>query len=64
MTHNINNSLLNAPLFDNQELSLIKLLVLESLANYDSISEANCKGNMYGLLKQTLSKVHELQSEL
>ena len=56
--------MLNAPLFDNKELSLIKLLVLESLANYDSISEANCKGNMYKLLKQTLSKVHELQSEL
>ena len=64
MTHNINNSLLNAPLFDNKELSLIKLLVLESLANYDSISEANCKGNIYKLLTTIKTKVHELNNEL
>ena len=42
MTHSEANRLLSAPLFDKNELALIKLLVLESLSKYDNISEANC----------------------
>ncbi len=57
-------TMLNAPLFDKNELALLKLLVLESLSKYDSISEANCKGNIYKLLKQTQSKIHQLSNEL
>ena len=64
MTLNNINSMLNAPLFDKNELALIKLLVLESLSKYDNISEANCKGNIYKLLTTIKTKVHELSNEL
>ena len=64
MTHNNINAMLNAPLFDKNELSLIKLLVLESLSKYDDLSEANCRGNIYKLLTTIKSKVHELSNEL
>ena len=64
MTLNNINSMLNAPLFDKNELSLIKLLVLESLSKYDDLSEANCRGNIYKLLTTIKSKVHELSNEL
>ena len=50
--------------FSASELSIIKLLVLESLSKYDSISEANCKGNIYKLLTTIKTKVHELSNEL
>ena len=64
MTHNNINSCINALLFDKNELSLIKLLVLESLSKYDDLSEANCRGNIYKLLTTIKSKVHELSNEL
>ena len=64
MTHSEANRMLNAPLFDKNELALIKLLVLESLSKYDNISEANCKGNIYKLLTTIKTKVHELNNEL
>ena len=64
MTFSEANKMLSAPLFDKNELALLKLLVLESLSKYDSISEANCKGNIYKLLKQTQSKIHQLSNEL
>ena len=64
MTLNNINSMLNAPLFDKNELALIKLLVLESLSKYDKLSEANCKGNIYKLLTTIKTKVHELSNEL
>ena len=64
MTHNNINSCINAPLFDKNELSLIKLLVLESLSKYDDLNEANCRGNIYKLLTTIKSKVHELSNEL
>ena len=64
MTHNNINSCINAPLFDKNELSLIKLLVLESLSKYDDLNEANCRGNIYKLLTSIKSKVHELSNEL
>ena len=64
MTFSEANRMLSAPLFDKNELALLKLLVLESLSKYDSISEANCKGNIYKLLKQTQSKIHQLSNEL
>ena len=38
MTLNNINSMLNAPLFDKNELALIKLLVLESLSKYDHLN--------------------------
>ena len=64
MTLNNINSCINAPLFDKNELSLIKLLVLESLSKYDDLNEANCRGNIYKLLTSIKSKVHELSNEL
>ena len=41
MTHSEANACLSAPLFDKNELALIKLLVLESLSKYDDLNEAN-----------------------
>ena len=64
MTLDEANLMLNAPLFDKNEMALIKLLVLESLSKYDSLSEANRKGNIYRLLKQTQRKIYELNDEL
>ncbi len=64
MTHSEANRCLSAPLFDKNELALIKLLVLESLSKYDNINEANCSGNIYKLLTTIKSKVHELSNEL
>ena len=64
MTLNNINSMLNAPLFDKNELALIKLLVLESLSKYDSLSNNNPEGNIYRLLTQIKVKVHELSNEL
>tara|TARA_B100000579_G_scaffold431938_1_gene447848 strand:- start:1829 stop:2023 length:195 start_codon:yes stop_codon:yes gene_type:complete len=64
MTFSEANRMLSAPLFDKNELALMKLLVLESLSKYDSISEANCKGNIYKLLITIRTKIHELNNEL
>ena len=64
MTLNHINAMLNAPLFDKNELALIKLLVLESLSKYDSLSNNNSEGNIYRLLTQIKVKVHELSNEL
>ena len=64
MTFSEANKMLSAPLFDKNELALMKLLVLESLSKYDSISEANCKGNIYKLLITIRTKIHELSNEL
>ena len=64
MTLNNINSMLNAPLFDKNELALIKLLVLESLSKYDSLSNNNSEGNIYRLLTSIKVKVHELSNEL
>ena len=64
MTFSEANKMLSAPLFDKNELALMKLLVLESLSKYDSISEANCKGNIYKLLITIRTKIHELNNEL
>ena len=64
MTFSEANRMLSAPLFDKNEMALIKLLVLESLSKYDSISEANCKGNIYKLLITIRTKIHELNNEL
>ena len=57
-------TMLNAPLFDKNEMALIKLLVLESLSKYDSLSNNNTEGNIYKLLTQIKVKVHELSNEL
>ena len=64
MTLNNINSMLNAPLFDKNEMALIKLLVLESLSKYDSLSNNNTEGNIYKLLTSIKTKVHELSNEL
>ena len=64
MTLNNINAMLNAPLFDKNELALIKLLVLESLSKYDSLSNNNSEGNIYKLLTTIKTKVHELSNEL
>lgn len=64
MTLDEANLMLSAPLFDNEEMALIKMLVLESLSKYDTLSEANRKGNIYRLLKQTQRKIYELNDEL
>ena len=63
MTHNNINSCINAPLFDKNELSLIKLLV-RVVIKYDDLSEHNSEGNIYRLLTSIKVKVHELSNEL
>ena len=64
MTLDEANLMLSAPLFDNEEMALIKMLVLESLSKYDSLSNNNTEGNIYKLLTSIKGKVHELSNEL
>lgn len=64
MTLDEANEMLSAPLFDNEEMALIKLLVLESLANYNALPVANRQGSIYDKLKRIQRKIYELNDEL
>ena len=47
------NATLNRGTFSKEELSLLKLLVLENLSNYDDLN-VNESGNIYRMLQQLI----------
>ena len=49
--------------FNSQELSILKLLVLENLHKYDDVNVAEESGNIYVMLLQLLDKIHYLQKD-
>ena len=49
--------------FNSQELSILKLLVLENLHKYDDVNVAEESGNIYVMLLQLLDKIHYLQRD-
>ena len=61
MTLKYNLDMLYYSEFSASELSIIKLLVLESLSKYDDLN-VNESGNIYAKLKQIQSKINLLQS--
>ena len=48
--------------FNNEELAILKLLVLESLAKYDDVN-VNESGNIYTMLLNLLDKICYLQRD-
>ena len=48
--------------FSDSELSLLKLLVLTSLREYDDLNVNEASGSIYAKLKQIQSKINLLQS--
>ena len=48
--------------FSASELSLIKLLVLTTLREYDDLNVTEASGSIYAKLKQIQSKINVLQS--
>ena len=48
--------------FSASELSLIKLLVLTTLREYDDLNVTEASGSIYDKLKQIQSKINVLQS--
>ena len=48
--------------FSASELSLLKLLVLTSLREYDDLNVNEASGSIYTKLKQSQSKIQVLQS--
>tara|TARA_B100000902_G_scaffold100790_1_gene103190 strand:+ start:5054 stop:5251 length:198 start_codon:yes stop_codon:yes gene_type:complete len=56
------NATLNRGTFSKEELSLIKLLVLENLSNYDDLN-VNESGNIYRMLQQLIGKINYIQRD-
>tara|TARA_B100000131_G_scaffold282870_1_gene290406 strand:- start:2051 stop:2248 length:198 start_codon:yes stop_codon:yes gene_type:complete len=56
------NATLNRGTFSKEELSLLKLLVLENLSNYDDLN-VNESGNIYRMLQQLIGKINYIQRE-
>ena len=56
------NATLNRGTFSKEELSLLKLLVLESLSNYDDLN-VNESGNIYRMLQQLIGKINYIQRD-
>ena len=54
------NATLNRGTFSKEELSLLKLLVLENLSNYDDLN-VNESGNIYRMLQQLIGKINYIQ---
>ena len=50
--------------FSASELSLIKLLVLTTLREYDDLNVNEASGSIYAKLKQIQSKINVLQSNI
>ena len=50
--------------FSASELSLIKLLVLTTLREYDDLNVTEASGSIYDKLKQIQRKIYELNDEL
>lgn len=63
MTHNINLERLIVSEFNAQELSILKLLVLENLSKYDDVNVNEESGNIYTMLLQLLDKICYLQRD-
>ena len=63
MTLNNNLERLLVSEFNSQELSILKLLVLENLGKYDDVNVAEESGNIYVMLLQLLDKIHYLQKD-
>ncbi len=63
MTHNNSLERLLVSEFNSQELSILKLLVLENLHKYDDVNVAEESGNIYVMLLQLLDKIHYLQKD-
>ena len=61
MTHRANLERLIASEFNNEELAILKLLVLESLAKYDDVNVNEESGNIYSMCKQLYEKICYLQ---
>ena len=49
--------------FNAQELSILKLIVLENLSKYDDVNVAEESGNIYTMLLQLLDKICYLQKD-
>ena len=56
------NATLNRGTFSKEELSLLKLLVLENLSNYDDLN-VNESGNIYRMLQQLIGKISYIQRD-
>ena len=63
MTYRDNLNSLYFSDFSQSELSMIKLLVLESLSYYDDVNVCSESGNIYELLTRIKSKLLVLQSK-
>lgn len=46
-----------APTFTREELSLLKLLVLQELQEYDDLEDTSKDGNIYSMCKQLVNKL-------
>ena len=62
MTLKYNLDMLYRSEFSASELSLLKLLVLTSLREYDDLNVNEASGSIYAKLKQIQSKINLLQS--
>lgn len=62
MTLKYNLDMLYYSEFSASELSLLKLLVLTSLREYDDLNVNEASGSIYAKLKQIQSKINLLQS--
>ena len=56
------NATLNRGTFSKEELSLLKLLVLENLSIYDDLN-VNESGNIYRMLQQLIGKINYIQRD-
>ena len=63
MTYRDNLNSLYFSDFSQSELSMIKLLVLDSLSSYDDVNVCSESGNIYELLTRIKSKLLVLQSK-
>ncbi len=63
MTPDINLERLIVSEFNAQELSILKLIVLENLSKYDDVNVAEESGNIYTMLLQLLDKICYLQKD-
>ena len=61
MTHKYNLESLYLSEFSASELSLIKLLVLTNLKEYDDLNVNEASGSIYAKLKQIQNKIEVLQ---
>jgi len=61
-TINSLNATLKGGTFSKEELSLLKLLVLENLQKYDDLNVSE-SGNIYSMLQQLIGKINYIQRD-